>query len=163
MAKVKVVYGSTTGATEAVAQTIAAGLDAELINVAGAGADAFDADVVIIGCSTWGLGELQDDWMDKISLLDKVDLTGKKAAVFGTGDQEGFGDTFVDAIGILADKLAGRGATIIGATSTAGYNYTGSAADKGGEFCGLAIDDTNEADLTAGRVAAWVEKLKSEI
>ena len=163
MAKVKVVYGSTTGATETAAQTIAAGLDAELINVAGADAGAFDADVVVVGCSTWGLGELQDDWMDKINLLDKVDLSGKKAAVFGTGDQQGFGDTFVDAIGILADKLASRGATIIGNTSTAGYSHSGSAADKGGEFCGLAIDDTNEAELTDGRIAAWVEQLKSEI
>jgi flavodoxin I len=67
-----------------------------------------------MGSSTWGLGDLQDDWLPYES-LSGMDLTGRKAAVFGTGDQRGFSDTYVDALATLAEALEKAGATLIGA------------------------------------------------
>ena len=86
MANVKVIFGSTTGATESAAAEIAAAFGVQAINVANATADDFNADLLILGSSTWGLGELQDDWAVKISLLENADLNGKLVAVFGLGD-----------------------------------------------------------------------------
>ena len=37
--------------------------------------------------------------------MDDLDLSGKKVAVFGLGDQEAYPDTFVDGLGILANKV----------------------------------------------------------
>lgn len=163
MANITVLYGSTTGATEAVAQEIAHLLDAKIVNVADAGAVDFTADVLILGTSTWGIGDLQDDWDAKLALLDQADLAGKKVALFGLGDQFGFGDTFVDGMGTLRDCAEKRGATIIGKIPATGYSYTASTAQRDGELCGLPLDDTNEADKTPERIKAWVRQIKTEI
>ena len=123
----------------------------------------FEADLLILGSSTWGLGELQDDWLSGIAMLDSLDLTGRKVAVFGLGDQNGFPDTFADAMGILAEKAEERGAAIIGETSSAGYAYSISAAEKDGRFRGLALDDNNEPEKTPDRIGRWVEQLKAAL
>ena len=160
MGSVKVIYGSSTGETENAARQIAAMFGVEPINVADAKTDDFKADLLILGSSTWGLGELQDDWLGGIALLEQSDLAGCKVAVFGLGDQEGFSDTFCDAMAILAEKAVANGATLVGQTPTDGYRHTGSLADQGGMFCGLALDDTNEPDRTADRIIDWAELLK---
>lgn len=163
MADIKVIYGSTTGSTEAAAETIAGSFGVSAINVASAAKTDFEADLLILGCSTWGIGELQDDWISGISLLESMDLNGKKVAVFGTGDQVGFAETYCDAIGILAAAAEGKGAVIVGKTSAAGYSFEHSAALQNDLLCGLALDENNQPELTAGRVAAWVEQLKKEV
>ena len=163
MANVKVIFGSTTGATESAAAEIAAAFGVQAINVANATADDFKADLLILGSSTWGLGELQDDWAVKISLLEQADLNGKLVAVFGLGDQSGFADTYCDAMGILAKTAKGRGANLIGQTSAEGYGHSSSAATEDGMFCGLALDDNNESEKTSSRIGAWVEKLKAHL
>ena len=59
-------FGSTTGTTEAAAGDIARRLGvaaADLHNVADTPADEVDRyDLLLLGSSTWGCGELQDDW-----------------------------------------------------------------------------------------------------
>jgi flavodoxin I len=160
-------YGSSTGNTEAAAGKIKDAL-ADLGEITcesiadTAIADFANYDALILGASTWGVGDIQDDWMGKED-FSKVDLAGKKVAVFGTGDQEGFGDTFVDAVGILAKAAEKAGATLIGAWPTDGYDYSGSAAERDGKFLGLALDDDNQDDQTAERIADWCAQLKQEI
>ena len=163
MSKIKIIYGSNTGITEAAAKEIAKHLDAEVQDVAHAEAKDFQADILILGTSTWGFGELQDDWHTKISLLDDVDLYGKKVAIFGLGDQEGYADTFLDGVGILYDKVCERGATVIGKTSVAGYYFSASTAVRDGEFCGLALDETMQAHHTQERIRVWTEEIKKQI
>ena len=116
MANVKIIFGSTTGATESAAAEIAAAFGVTAVNIANASAEDFKADLLILGSSTWGLGELQDDWAAKIGLLEQADLKGKLVAVFGLGDQNGFADTYCGAMGILAQKAKARGALLIGQT-----------------------------------------------
>lgn len=163
MSKITIIYGSTTGMTEATANTIASQLGGSACNITDATPDDFNADLLVLGIPTWGLGELQDDWISGINKLDQVDLNGKKVAIFGLGDQEGFGDTFVDGMAILRDKVIARGGIVVGATSTDGYSFGGSTAVVDGKFCGLVIDELNQAAQSAGRIADWCKVLKSEI
>ena len=73
-------YGSTTGTTEAVAEDIAKQLgvaSADVHNVADASADEADKyDLLVVGSSTWGCGELQDDWY---SFLDALKAKATRA------------------------------------------------------------------------------------
>jgi flavodoxin I len=115
---------------------------------------------LLLGSSTWGIGELQDDWLAGIGKFDKVDWVGKKAALFGTGDQQGYPDSFVDAVGALYEKLADKGAEVVGFWPVDGYEYDASRAEKDGRFVGLVIDEDNQNDLTEERINAWIEDLK---
>ena len=95
MKKTVVVYGSSTGTCEAIANTIAEKLGVEAINVSDFNADVVaENDNLILGTSTWGAGELQDDWYDGINVLKEADLSGKTVAIFGCGDAESYSDTF---------------------------------------------------------------------
>ena len=156
MDKVHVIYGSTTGMTEAVAQRIAADFGTTAVNVASASADAFDAELVILGSSTWGCGDPQDDWAATgFALLEASDWTGKKVAVFGLGDSQGFADTFCDAMADLAQKAVAKGATLIDTLPPDAFPSVSSRFIDGNRLVGLALDETNEADKTDTRLAAW--------
>ncbi len=160
MSNVIVVYGSTTGTTEDVAGRIASKIGATAIPVSDFNADVIAAnDVLVLGSSTWGCGELQDDWYDGVELLKSSSLAGKKVAVFGCGDSSSYSDTFCDAISIIAKAAQEGGATIVGGVSADGYTFDSSASVSDGQFVGLAIDEVNESDKTDGRIDAWVASL----
>jgi flavodoxin len=55
--------------------------------------------------------------------LAGLDLKGKKVAIFGLGDQGGYGDNFCDAMDELKTCFEGRGATVIGSVGTDSYEY----------------------------------------
>ncbi len=78
-------YGSTTGNTEAVANQIATRISGSQIHSAEklTRAELESCDLIILGASTWGLGDLQDDWFDNIESLRSAKLHGKKVALFG--------------------------------------------------------------------------------
>ncbi len=119
MAKVIVVYGSTTGNTEALAKAVVSGLEeggleVRMKNVSEAEANELtDYDVIVLGCSTWGEGELQDDFVDFYEKMKNLSLPGKKTAVFGPGDKESYPDTFCKAVDLLEKKLKESGAKIV--------------------------------------------------
>jgi flavodoxin I len=92
---------------------------------------------------------------------DSIDFNGKKVAYFGCGDQIGYADNFQDAMGILEEKISGLGGQTVGQTSIAGYEHSESKAVRGDQFCGLAIDEDNQSDLTDDRIRAWVNQLRS--
>ena len=166
MAKIGIFYGSTTGNTEKIATMIQrefGEVNADLYNVdIVEKEDVEKYDYLVFGVSTWGVSDLQDDFEDFLDILDDVDFTGKKVALFGLGDQSTYTDSFVDAMGIVYDGLKKMGVTIVGAIPTAGYSFQGSMAVIKGKLVGLAIDEEFESDLTAGRVQRWVELLKKE-
>ncbi|WP_319475800.1 flavodoxin FldA [Marispirochaeta aestuarii] len=163
MASIGIFYGSSTGNTEAAANIIQSRLEkADVKNIAGISSmdELTKYDLLILGSSTWGLGDLQDDWEVQINNLKKLDLSGKKVAFFGTGDQASYPDTFVDAMGILYDAAAETNASLIGAWPVDGYEHTESLAVRNGKFVGLALDEDNQADLTGERITGWVELIK---
>lgn len=167
MNKIGVFYGSTTGTTEDVAHRIA-----EKLNVPNG--DIHDAsklndelvkeyDVLVLGTSTWGAGELQDDWYDGIKVLKKADLSHKFVALFGCGDSDSYSDTFCDGIGILYEELKDTHCTFCGATDPSGYTFDSSVAVINGKFVGLPLDEVNEDGKTDERIAQWTEALKKNV
>jgi flavodoxin I len=166
MANIGIFYGSTTGNTEKVADLIGKAFgegNAVIYNVDDAELkDIMKYPYLIFGLSTWGVSDLQDDFEDFMEVLDKVDFSGKKVALFGLGDQSTYTDTFVDAMGILYEHLKKKGVTIVGSVSRKGYNFTSSMALVKDRLVGLAIDEEFEAHLTGKRVTDWVEGLKKE-
>lgn len=166
MANIGIFYGSMTGNTQGVAEKIQAifGQDADMYSIADVAADTLNMyQYLLLGSSTWGIGELQDDWYDGLEKLDKVDLSNKTVALFGTGDPDGYPDSFVDAIGILYEKVIAKGAAVVGFWPTDGYEYDASKAEKDRRFVGLVIDENNQSHLTEERINKWVEELKSHI
>ena len=164
MSKVGIFYGTTTGVTEDIAHRIADKIDgADIFNIDGNEDKLNDYDVLLLGASTWGFGDLQDDWQTALDELSNLDLKGKKVGYFGTGDQGTFADTFIDALGIINDEIKKTGATIIGQTSTEGYEFSESRAVVDGKFLGLVVDEINQPDLTDERIDAWVEEIQKEL
>ncbi|PLZ87192.1 flavodoxin [Fischerella thermalis CCMEE 5198] len=167
MSKIGLFFGSTTGKTELVTQTIQKEFGGDdvvtLHNIMDADEDDFaDYQYLIIGCPTWNIGELQSDWEGFFPQLDNIDFKGKKVAYFGTGDQIGYADNFQDAMGILEEKITELGGTTVGYWPTDGYDFNESKAVKNGKFVGLALDEDNQSDLTDERIKAWVAQLKKE-
>lgn len=167
MKKTGIFYGSTTGTTESVARLIADKLGVapadvhEVTQLDTALAESYDA--LILGTSTWGDGELQDDWYDGLKVLQGAHLSGKTVALFGCGDSESYSDTFCDAMGLLYEGLKDSGCTFVGAVDDSGYTYSASVAANDGKFVGLALDDVNESDRTDDRVSAWAAQLQAEL
>lgn len=164
MKKTIVIYGSSTGTCEGIAEKIGARLGAEVLNVQDMTADVIAANEnLILGTSTWGAGELQDDWYDGLKVLKSSNLSGKTIALFGCGDAELYGDTFVGGMGELYDGIKDSGARFIGSVATDDYSFDDSAAVVGGQFVGLPLDDVNEDDKTDGRIEAWVAAISPNL
>ena len=160
MSKIALVYGTSTGNTERVAvmiQNRLADHHVELYNVQECGVDFYGRyDNFIFGVSTWGEGDLQDDWECYVEAFRTIDFTGKTVAIFGLGDQEEYPDNYVDAMGTLYDILVENGAHIVGSWHTVGYDFDESAAVRDGEFVGLALDEDNQSDQTDKRIETWL-------
>lgn len=167
MADIGLFYGTQTGYTQTTAETIQQefGQDAiDVYDISRAEPSDFEKySVIIIGCPTWNVGQLQDDWDNFFEQLDEIDFSGKKVAYFGEGDQVGYADSFQDAMGILEEKISEQGGETIGYWSTEGYEFTESKAVRDGKFVGLALDEDNQSDLSDDRIKAWVAQLKQEL
>ncbi len=168
MTQIGIFYGSSTGNTESA--TIA--IDEALRALPGVEVDIFeisrkhapklaDYGKLILGIPTWDIGQMQNDWELVVPTLKTLDLTGKQVALYGCGDQLCYPDSYQDAIGLLAEIVVERGATIVGHWSVDGYDFEDSLAVADGMFLGLALDD-NQPELTPGRIQAWVQQLSAE-
>ncbi|MDP0531082.1 flavodoxin [Porphyromonas gingivalis] len=160
MKSIGIFYGSSTGTTSDLAQKIASALGVDSANVMDvANADAAAAakyDVLLLGSSTWGLGDLQDDWESFLPKLKGENLSGKKVGLFGCGDASSYSDTFCAALGTIKAELANTGCTFIGAYPAEGYNYDETIAEENGQLIGLCVDDANESDQTEARMERWI-------
>ena len=165
MKKTVIIYGSTTGNAAMAAETIAAKLGGgDIKEVAKASKDDLvDYENIILGSSTWGDGELQDDWYGFLPTLKSANLNGKTVAVFGVGDQFSYSSTYVNAMGELYDAAKAAGAKIIGETSTEGYSFDESSAVRDGKFVGLALDYDNQDALSVDRITAWINQILPEL
>lgn len=167
MNNIGIFYGSTTGTTEDIARRIAGiwGLSETQIHDASTLTPALaeSYNILILGTSTWGSGELQDDWYEGVKILKKTDLSHTSIALFGCGDSDSYADTFCDGIGILYEELKETGCQFIGMTPTDDYTFDTSIAVVDNSFVGLPLDEVNEYGKTDERLAHWVEQLKAEI
>ncbi len=159
-------YASSTGNTSGVAKDIAKILGSvETFDIASTGVEKIkEYDKIILGSSTWGEGDLQEDWEELWDDFSEIDFSGKIVALFGLGDQDGYPDNYVDAMGLIYEKVIENGAKVVGLWDvTDEYFHDESHAIKDGSFVGLALDDDNQNELTQERVTAWCEQIRSEI
>ncbi len=124
-----------------------------------------DFDVLFIGSSTWGQGDVHFSWVDVLLELEdeKPDFSGKTVAFFGAGDGVKHGEHFCSALGKLHQVFTHLGAHIVGWVDKEEYTYEHSLAEINGKLCGLAIDEHNEKAKTKERIKNWIEQLKEEI
>lgn len=163
MKKVGIFYGSESGNTQAVCEKIAQELGdrAEVFDVAKVDREKIlSFENLILASATYGSGDLQDDWEKRMGELSEEDFANKVVALVGVGDGDSYGDTFVESIYHLYQKV--KSAKVVGRVSKEGYIFDESMAVEGDEFLGLAIDEENQSELTEERVRAWVEQIQKE-
>jgi len=163
--KTAVFYGSTNGNTADAASKIKKRFNADLYDVGklNSGDELAQYDMLILGTSTWYDGDLQDDWESFMSHLKSADLSGKIVALFGMGDQEGYGSDFVNGMRFIYDAAIEKGAKVIGSWSIEGYSFESSNSVIDGKFIGLALDEDNQSDLTKSRIESWCAQLEDEL
>ena len=128
-------------------------------------AEMADYDFLILGISTWDFGEIQEDWNEIWDQIDGLSLNGKTVALFGLGDQEGYGEWYLDAMGMLHDELKKTGANLIGYwPNDESYEFEASKAltEDGSQFVGLALDEDSQYELSDERIATWIEQVLVE-
>ncbi|MGP1450306.1 MAG: flavodoxin [Wolinella sp.] len=166
MKKTAIFYGSTGGNTKEAAEMIHREIGGDSV------ADIFDVsklkdgsefasyENLILGTSTWGDGDLQDDWYDFMEKFEKLDLSSKNVALFGMGDQEGFGHAYLNGMRTLYDAVKKQGGKLVGEWKDEGYTYESSNSVINGKFVGLALDADNQDELTTERIKEWCKGLK---
>ncbi len=121
MIKALIIYGSDTGNTQAVAELIEEQLQSSFDVTLEDCADIDEAvfndayDIIFLGCSTWGVEppEMQEDMEDFLDQLDEneANLSGKKIAVFGCGDDSY--PHFAEAVAMMTARIKERGANVV--------------------------------------------------
>lgn len=164
----KLFYGTQTGTTDSIALDIQNALPDLIEQVTCiysiTPADFAATDFLVLGGSTWGDGELTDDWIDFWPHMDSIDFKGKKVALFALGDQYGYGHNFVSAMKQLYDKVIGRGGTVIANAVPADYfefGHSESLLDN--KFIGLVIDEVNQPELTKERIENWAAMVRQQL
>ena len=166
MKPIGIFYGSTHGMTAKAANKIKIAFDSADVTVYNLRDTSIEDiaryDNLIFGTSSWGIGEMQDEWEVFIDKLSEIDFTNKKVALFALGDQKEYPESFVDALGTLYCRLPDK-KCVVGAWPTEGYNFFFSLAEKDGKFVGLALDEHSQPKLSIERINEWVEQLKKEL
>lgn len=120
MGKILMLYASTTGNTELMAEAMVAYMenkhhyqvvtktfDFDPIDVE----ELLAYDAILIGTHTWDDGELPYEVEDFYEELDDVEITGRIFGVFGSADS--FYDTYGGAVDLLGDHLKNLGAKLV--------------------------------------------------
>ncbi len=167
--KIGLFYGSTTCYTEMAAEKIRAIIGEDMVDIHNVKESPLslmtEYDFLILGISTWDFGEIQEDWNEIWDQIGGVTLNGKTVALFGLGDQEGYGEWYLDAMGMLHDELKKSGANIIGYwPKDDSYEFEASKAltEDSSKFVGLALDEDSQYELSDDRIATWVEQILIE-
>lgn len=171
MSKIGLLYGPEGGSTDDISELLAERIGEDKVDRKSFSQVTMDDvksyDKLIIGLPTlggdsWDTGSSGESVSKFLADIESVDLKGKVIAVFGLGNSVTYSQNFVDDMGILAEKLAKSGATIVGAVSTEDYDFDASEAVVDNKFVGLAIDEDTESEKTEERLDAWVEQLKPD-
>lgn len=180
MNKVGIFFGTDSGTTRLIAKKIAKNLKKRLGDDAVAKpininrctpSDLLAFDSLILGTPTYGKGVLpgkanrntEASWFEFVPQLSDTDLTGRKVALYGLGDQESYPEHFVDGLRDLYDTVAAAGADIVGTWDASDYEFTTSRAVVDGCFVGLVIDNHLQHLKTDDRIDAWLDQIVDEL
>ncbi len=119
--KAMIIFGSTTGNTEAMSEIVSKALDENEIETITANVTEVSVndlkgenDLVVLGCPAYGDDEieLQEDFEEFYEKMEgSLDLSGKKFAVFAPGDSSY--EHFCGSVDFLEKKLKELGGEII--------------------------------------------------
>lgn len=112
--KVSIVYWSSTGNTQAMAEAVAegvtsAGAQADLLTVDAASDDVLNSDAVILGCPAMGAEQLEEDEFEPFFSSVEGKLSGKKVGLFGS---YGWGDG--EWMRTWQERVSASGALLLG-------------------------------------------------
>ncbi len=158
------VYATTSHRTRRIAVQIAdrfcANLDLEV--------DAFNIndihlnslreyDLIVAGSPTYGKGELHSSWQSVAPSVSSLDLSNSRVALFALGDQRYHRKTFGRALEHLHLAFALTGASLVGRTFVAGYQFK-HCPDfaQDGTLPGLLLDEITQKRLSQQRIEEWV-------
>ena len=164
MNRIAILYGSSGGNTASIARQVQDLFDgkADIFNVMEVTLEEIkDYTYYVIGTSTTGIGDLQDDWEGFLPSFAGLDFTGKKVAIFGLGDSASYSTSFAESMKVVYNEIQDK-VEVVGQVPDEGYTYDYSTAVADGVWVGLPIDEDNEYDLTQDRLEKWVETLKNE-
>jgi len=165
MSKIALVYSSHSNNTAKIGDYIVKklGKEAVKLNVEEITEEEFlKYDSYILGSATWFEGELPNHWDEFLPAIEEEDLSGKKFAFFGLGDQKKYPDFFGDAIGKLSDFVNERGGKSVGAYPIKDYFYEKSGAERDSILVGVLIDLENQQDMMESRIDEWLNLVKKE-
>lgn len=117
MDTILLIYTSMTGNTEAIADLIEAGAIESGLQVDRKEAieieanELLDYKAIIIGSYTWGDGDVPDEFLDIYEDLQNFDLTGRKFAIFGSGDTSY--EHFCGAVDRLEASIKANGGEVV--------------------------------------------------
>lgn len=172
MKKIVLLYWSKGGSVEKSAKIIYSRFnsnDIDMFDVESFDVDTLDDyEMIIMGNSTVGAGKWEEadsdnKWNRFFRKIEEHDLSNRKIAIFGLGNQVLYPAHFVDGLGILYDEVKKVRGKLIGRWSTKGYTFTDSEGKEGDMFFGLALDEDNESALTNQRVDDWTDIIKKEL
>ena len=95
MEEIGLFYGSDTGITDDITKDFVTFWEDNNLNVIEIGdanvSDFNKYEQLILGLPTWYDGDLQSDWEDFFDDFKTIDFTNKTVAIYGLGDQIGYG------------------------------------------------------------------------
>jgi flavodoxin I len=122
--------------------------------------------MLLFGCSTVGADSWRNAWTGNqwfkffVKMKNQnTSLKGKKAAIFGLGDQILYPEHFVNEMIEIKKEIESHGADVIGQWPATGYENTGSESIEGAYFIGLALDEQNQPELSQERIKVWLNEL----
>lgn len=172
MSKIGIFFGTDSGTTRLIAKKMAKKMGDDVcdkpLNVNRISvADMLQYDALILGTPSYGEGQLpgvatgvkDGSWEEFMPQLAQADLTGKRIALYGLGNQDKYPERFADSMFALYSQLQACGAQIVGGWSTEGYQFDHSKAVVDGQFVGLVLDHNNQALLSDERMDTWLAQV----
>ena len=116
-----------------------------------------------VGADHWNNEIVVDEWPEFFTKIMDISFENKKVAIVGLGNSVLYPEHLADGMADLYEGISKQNAEILGFVDAKDYDFTDSeAVNDDGFFCGLAIDEDNEAELTTERLEKWIFILKSD-
>ncbi len=116
-----------------------------------------------VGADHWNNETIVDEWPAFFTKIKDLSFEKKKLAIVGLGNSVLYPEHFADGMAVLYERIIKQNAKIFGFVDAKDYDFTDSeAVNDDGFFCGLAIDEDNESELTTERLEKWISILKSD-
>ena len=116
-----------------------------------------------VGADHWNNEIVVNEWTEFFTKIMEISFEEKKVAIVGLGNSVLYPSHFADDMAVLYEGIIKQNAKVFGFVDSKDYDFEDSeAVNDDGFFCGLAIDEDNEAELTTERLEKWIFILKSD-